>query len=61
MISNTKWDCSVGTTEEDHEWKVYYPENDVGFAGYKECIHCGKQEALSEADYDGFGSDELED
>lgn len=54
MTSKTKWDCAIGTPEEDHEFKIHYPEEDVGFAGYKECIHCGKQEALTEADFDDF-------
>lgn len=51
MIDN-KWDCRVGTEDEDHEYKILGDDPDVGFIGCKECIHCGKQMPITEADYD---------
>lgn len=29
-----------------HEWHFEWAEPDVGFYGFKECKHCGKQAAI---------------
>jgi hypothetical protein len=43
----------------DHEWRYEWPEHDVGFCGFKECKHCGKQEGIERGDYPSFDDDVL--
>lgn len=37
-----KWDCAIGTPEEDHDWVYDAGEPDVGLNGCYVCRACGK-------------------
>lgn len=40
--SNRKWDCAIGTPDEDHDWRYDGGDESVGVPAVWICRHCGK-------------------